>query len=70
MLDIRAVRENPQRVKDAMRSRNKDMDALVDEVLAIDEQRRAIMSACDSLRSEQNEASREIPKLKRGRDVR
>lgn len=70
MLDIRAVRENPQRVKDAMRSRNKDMDALVDEVLAIDEQRRAIMSACDSLRSEQNEASREIPKLKKeGGDV-
>jgi len=70
MLDIKAVRENPQRVKDAMRSRNKDMDALVDEVLAIDEQRRAIMTASDALRNEQNEASREIPKIKKeGGDV-
>ena len=70
MLDIKAVRENPQRVKDAMRSRNKNMDALVDEVLAIDEQRRAIMTACDVLRNEQNEASREIPKIKKeGGDV-
>ncbi|MEG1244551.1 MAG: serine--tRNA ligase, partial [Oscillospiraceae bacterium] len=70
MLDIKAVRENPQRVKDAMRSRNKNMDVLVDEVLAIDEQRRGIMTASDALRNEQNEASREIPKLKKeGGDV-
>ena len=65
MLDIKAVRENPQRVKDAMRSRNKDMDALVDEVLAIDEQRRAIMTASDALRNEQNAASRDIPRIKK-----
>ena len=37
MLDIKVIRENPQRVKDAMKTRNKDMDALVDEVLAIDD---------------------------------
>lgn len=36
MLDIKLIRENPQKVKDAMKTRNKDMDALVDEILEID----------------------------------
>lgn len=70
MLDIKAVRENPQRVKDAMRKRNKDMDALVDEVLEIDEQRRKIMTSSDALRKEQNDASKKIPQIKKeGGDV-
>ena len=43
MLDIKLIRENPDLVKAAMKSRNKDMDALVDEVLAIDVQRRELI---------------------------
>lgn len=70
MLDIKAVRENPEKVKEAMRKRNKDMDAIVDEVLEIDEQRRKIMTASDALRKEQNDASKKIPQLKKeGGDV-
>ena len=70
MLDIKVIRENPERVKAAMKTRNKDMDALVDEVLAIDAQRREITSKTDALKAEQNNASREIPRIKKeGGDI-
>ncbi len=70
MLDIKIIRENPQLVKDAMKKRNKDMDALVDEVLAIDSQRRELTVKNDQLKQEQNNASREIPKIKKeGGDI-
>ena len=70
MLDIRIIRENPQLVKDAMNKRNKDMDVLVDEVLAIDVQRRELTVKLDQLKQEQNAASREIPKIKKeGGDI-
>ena len=70
MLDIRVIRENPERVKAAMKTRNKDMDALVDAVLAIDAERREISSKTDALKAEQNAASREIPRIKKeGGDI-
>ncbi len=70
MLDIKIIRENPQLVKDAMKKRNKDMDALVDEVLAIDAQRRELTVKNDQLKQEQNNASREIPRIKKeGGDI-
>jgi len=70
MLDIKLIRENPQKVKAGMRSRNKDMDALVDEVLAIDVLRRELMTATDTMKQEQNAASRDIPRIKKeGGDI-
>lgn len=70
MLDIKSIRETPEKVKAAMRSRNKDMDALVDEVLAIDVKRRELMSATDAMKQEQNAASRDIPRIKKeGGDI-
>ncbi|MCR4925556.1 MAG: serine--tRNA ligase [Clostridiales bacterium] len=70
MLDIKVIRENPEKVKAAMRSRNKDMDAQVDEVLKIDVERREIMAKADTLKNEQNQASKQIPQLKKeGKDI-
>ncbi len=70
MLDIKLIRENPQKVKDAMKSRNKDMDALVDEILDIDKKLREITQKADALKAEQNAASKEIPAIKKqGGDV-
>ncbi len=70
MLDIRVIRENPEKVKAAMKTRNKDMDALVDEVLAIDAERRELMTKTDALKQEQNEASKKIPQIKKeGGDI-
>ncbi len=70
MLDIRVIRENPDMVKAAMKTRNKDMDAVVDEVLAIDVERRALMAETDAMKAQQNAASKEIPRIKKeGGDI-
>ena len=65
MLDIRVIRENPERVKEAVRSRNGDLDAQIDELLAIDQERRALQQKIDSLKQQQNAASKEIPQIKK-----
>ena len=70
MLDIKVIRENPEKVKAAMKTRNKDMDALVDEVLSIDVERRELMTKTDAFKQEQNEASKKIPQIKKeGGDI-
>lgn len=70
MLDIRVIRENPEKVKASMKSRNKDMDAQVDRVLQIDAARRELMGKADALKAEQNAASKEIPRIKKeGGDI-
>lgn len=70
MLDIKLIRENPDMVKAAMKTRNKDMDALVDEILEIDAKRRELSAKRDTLKAEQNAASKEIPAIKKaGGDI-
>lgn len=70
MLDIKLIRENPEMVKAAMKTRNKDMDALVDEVLEIDVERRELMKVTDAMKQEQNAASKQIPQIKKeGGDI-
>lgn len=70
MLDIKVIRSDPDRVKQAMKNRNKDMDREIDEVLKIDEERRDFMTKADMLKQEQNSASKEIPRIKKeGGDV-
>ena len=70
MLDIKLIRENPDLVKKAMKTRNKDMDALVDEILEIDARRRELSAKRDQLKARQNAAGKMIPALKKeGKDV-
>jgi len=65
MLDIRFVRENPEVVKEACRKRFKPLDEVVDEVVAIDAERRKINAHTDELKAEQNRASKKIPMMKK-----
>ncbi len=70
MLDIKVIRENPERVKQAMHSRNMDLDAKIDQLLAIDVERRQLTVQVDALKQKQNEASKQIPVLKKeGKDT-
>ena len=70
MLDIKRIRSNPQEVKAAMKTRNADMDAVIDELLAIDDKRRELMGQTEGMKAEQNAASKEIPRIKKeGGDV-
>ena len=61
MLDIKLIRENPELVRENMRKKFKeDKISLVDEVLALDAQNRAIKGEVEALRAERNRASKLI----------
>lgn len=70
MLDIKVIRENPDLVKKVMKSRNKDMDAVVDEIIEIDAKRRELSAQSEGMRAEQNKVSKQIPVIKKeGGDI-
>ncbi|MGN1080688.1 MAG: serine--tRNA ligase [Acutalibacteraceae bacterium] len=64
MLDIKFVRENPETVKQNIRNKFQDEKLpLVDEVIELDAQKRAIQSEADSLRADRNRISKQIGAL-------
>lgn len=70
MLDIKRVRQDPELVKKAVRSRNMNLDNEIDELISIDKDRRALTQETDSLKQKQNEASKKIPQIKKaGGDI-
>ncbi len=60
MLDIRLLRDNPDQVKQRLVGRSGDFASLVDEVLAIDAQRRGAETERQKLQSDRNRISKEI----------
>ncbi len=70
MLDIKVIREDADRVKAAMKTRNADLDATIDEILDIDVQRRELATQTNTKKNEQNVLSKQIPMLKKeGKDI-
>jgi seryl-tRNA synthetase len=63
MLDIKLIRENPEFVKERLKTRDESLPLMVDEILAVDKERRTIISEVEQLKSEKNKASKEIGKL-------
>ncbi len=64
MLDIKFVRENPEIVKENIKKKFQDHKLpLVDEVIALDEERRATIAKADVLRANRNKISKEIGAL-------
>ncbi|MFJ7630266.1 serine--tRNA ligase [Streptomyces sp. NPDC097595] len=61
MIDLRLIREDPDRVRASQRNRGEDV-ALVDALLSADERRRSSGTAFDELRSEQKSLGKLIPK--------
>ncbi|SCK21834.1 seryl-tRNA synthetase [Streptomyces sp. WMMB 714] len=61
MIDLRLLREDPDRVRASQRARGEDV-GLVDELLSADERRRSSSVRFDSLRSEQKQLGKLIPK--------
>ena len=56
MLDIKRIKENP--------------DAIIDRILELDEQRRALIASTEKRKAHQNKVSKEIPQMKKqGKDV-
>ena len=65
MLDIRKIRENPEGVKNALQTRNANYDKYIDDILAIDEERRKVSTETDALKAQQNKVSKQIPQMKK-----
>ncbi|MFB6271279.1 MAG: serine--tRNA ligase [Salinibacter sp.] len=69
MLDLDTVRNNPQRVKEAIRAKGDGDPDLVDDLLEVDENRRAAITELQEAQSRQNDLSERIGALKReGKD--
>lgn len=64
MLDIRMIRERPDEVRAALARRGGGVEQIVDEILRLDERRRAVVSEADNLRAERNRVSKEISRIK------
>ena len=63
MLDLNVIREKPELVRTSLRNRQME-DTSVDEILRLDEKRRALLTQVESLKAERNAVSKEIGKLK------
>jgi len=65
MLDIRAIRSNPEEIKRKLSRRGQEFR--IDEVLELDEQRRQVIYEVEELKSRKNKVSEEVAKLKKAK---
>jgi len=63
MLDMKFVRENPEKVEQAMKNRN--MDKNLDEFLALEKKRREVLQQVEADKSQRNAASGAISQMKK-----
>lgn len=63
MLDIKLIREQTELVKNALVSRHMET-GIIDEVIALDEKRRALILDVESKKAERNSVSKEIGRMK------
>ena len=69
MLDIKTLRNDPERVKQAVKNRNGNLDKEVDMLLEIDQKRRGIIAEVETMKAEQNAVSKQVPQYKKeGKD--
>ncbi|MEJ6399665.1 serine--tRNA ligase [Nicoliella lavandulae] len=67
MLDMKLIRNNEQWFKDKMATRGID-EKQIDELLALDQNRRDILVKVESLKAERNKVSDDIAKMKRAKE--
>lgn len=69
MLDIKQIREAPDRVKEGVRKKRED-PARVEEALQLDEERRQLLQKVETMKSRKNTVSTDVAKRKsRGEDA-
>lgn len=68
MLDIKLIRENPEKINELLKRRSPDLS--IDEVIEVDKQRRELQVKADNLRAQRKTSSQDIGKLKKeGKDT-
>lgn len=63
MLDMKFIREEPERIREALEKRHMDPSP-VDVILLLDEQRRQLIQDVEEMRAERNLVSKDISKIK------
>jgi len=65
MIDIRLIRENPDKVKQGFINKEIDCTEAVDRILVLDGLRRDLIYKTETCKSEQNKVSKSIPAMKK-----
>lgn len=63
MLDIKAIRANPERFEQELKKRN--MDGTLEQFLQLDEKRRKALTRVEELKKFRNLTSQEVGRLKK-----
>ncbi len=65
MLDIKLIRENPEKIKAGLLAKECDCSEEIDRILELDGKRRELIVRTEGLKAEQNKVSKSIPALKK-----
>lgn len=63
MLDIKLLRTEPDKIREALKNRNSDLD--ISPAIELDLKRREILGKAEVLKAKQNEVSKQIPAMKK-----
>ena len=70
MLDIKIIKEAPEKVIEGLAKKGKDAEKDIYRVIELDAQRRDLIAKSESMKAEQNKASKLVPQYKKeGKDV-
>ena len=65
MIDIRLIRETPELIKQRLEKKGFKDNGEIDRIIRLDAERRAIITAVESDKAEQNRVTRQIPQIKK-----
>ncbi|MDR2501762.1 MAG: serine--tRNA ligase [Oscillospiraceae bacterium] len=65
MLDIKLIREDPERIKARLLRKAAEVSAEIDQILALDAARRELIAVSETDKAEQNRVSKRIPAMKK-----
>ena len=63
MLDIKLLRTEPEKIKEALKNRNSDLD--ITPAIELDLRRREILAQVEQMKAKQNEITKQIPAMKK-----
>ena len=70
MLDIKYIKEKPEEVIARLAKKGKDAKEEIEQILALDGERRALIAETEAIKAEQNKVNKLIPQYKKeGKDV-
>jgi seryl-tRNA synthetase len=62
MIDVKFIRENPEKVKEGVKNKNIEVD--IDRFLDVDKKRREVIQALEDMRAQKNKTTKGIPQMK------